>query len=248
MTKLFQPRHSEVAEPQQDRFMHNLVCCPASGSSESSHLSGRKLLTNFTDCRMLKRVQHDKTRRAFTLAEVLITLAIIGVVAAMTIPTLIANYQEKSWTTASQVFERKLTEAMKVMNVNGTLAGHTTTQSFVDELSKNFKVTKTCDSNNLKNCVPETVTWNIIDITNGGSESETLNLASLKTSADLGKSGWNTETIGVQFANGTSAIMAYNPDCVQDPYSNQIKGTSCIAILYDTTGFKSPNTTGKYIR
>ena len=34
-------------------------------------------------------------RAAFTLAEVLITLGIIGVVAAMTIPTLIANYQEK---------------------------------------------------------------------------------------------------------------------------------------------------------
>ena len=34
-------------------------------------------------------------RVAFTLAEVLITLGIIGVVAAMTIPTLIANYREK---------------------------------------------------------------------------------------------------------------------------------------------------------
>ena len=34
-------------------------------------------------------------RAAFTLAEVLITLGIIGVVAAMTIPTLVANYQEK---------------------------------------------------------------------------------------------------------------------------------------------------------
>ena len=34
-------------------------------------------------------------KRAFTLAEVLITLGIIGVVAALTIPTLIANYQEK---------------------------------------------------------------------------------------------------------------------------------------------------------
>ena len=35
-------------------------------------------------------------RRAFTLAEVLITLGIIGIVAAMTIPTLISKYQEKS--------------------------------------------------------------------------------------------------------------------------------------------------------
>lgn len=33
---------------------------------------------------------------AFTLAEVLITLGIIGVVAAMTMPNLIANYQKKS--------------------------------------------------------------------------------------------------------------------------------------------------------
>ena len=33
--------------------------------------------------------------RAFTLAEVLITLGIIGVVAAMTIPSLINSYQHK---------------------------------------------------------------------------------------------------------------------------------------------------------
>ena len=32
---------------------------------------------------------------AFTLAEVLITLGIIGVVAAMTMPTVIKNYQKK---------------------------------------------------------------------------------------------------------------------------------------------------------
>lgn len=34
-------------------------------------------------------------KKAFTLAEVLITLGIIGVVAAITLPTLIANYQKK---------------------------------------------------------------------------------------------------------------------------------------------------------
>ncbi|MBE7709993.1 MAG: type II secretion system protein [Cyanobacteria bacterium SIG32] len=41
-------------------------------------------------------------KSAFTLAEVLITLAIIGVVASMTIPTLVAKYEEKQ--TISQVF------------------------------------------------------------------------------------------------------------------------------------------------
>jgi prepilin-type N-terminal cleavage/methylation domain-containing protein len=33
--------------------------------------------------------------KAFTLAEVLITLAVIGIVAALTMPALIANYQKK---------------------------------------------------------------------------------------------------------------------------------------------------------
>ena len=38
-------------------------------------------------------------KAAFTLAEVLITLGIIGVVAAMTMPSLIQNYQEKATVT-----------------------------------------------------------------------------------------------------------------------------------------------------
>ncbi len=39
--------------------------------------------------------QVQGNREAFTLAEVLITLGVIGVVAAMTIPNLVNNYQEK---------------------------------------------------------------------------------------------------------------------------------------------------------
>ena len=41
-------------------------------------------------------------RAAFTLAEVLITLGIIGIVAAMTIPTLVQNYQKKLFETKVQ--------------------------------------------------------------------------------------------------------------------------------------------------
>ena len=36
-------------------------------------------------------------KNAFTLAEVLITLGIIGVVAALTLPSLIQNYQKQVW-------------------------------------------------------------------------------------------------------------------------------------------------------
>ena len=38
---------------------------------------------------------HYRKRFAFTLAEVLITLGIIGIVAAMTMPVLIAKYRSK---------------------------------------------------------------------------------------------------------------------------------------------------------
>lgn len=42
-------------------------------------------------------VSADKHQAAFTLAEVLITLGIIGIIAAMTLPSLIARYQKKVW-------------------------------------------------------------------------------------------------------------------------------------------------------
>lgn len=41
-------------------------------------------------------LQHDQGKNAFTLAEVLVTLGIIGIVAAMTMPALIANHQKKA--------------------------------------------------------------------------------------------------------------------------------------------------------
>ena len=40
-------------------------------------------------------LHHWKNKKGFTLAEVLITLGIIGVVAALTMPALINKYQKK---------------------------------------------------------------------------------------------------------------------------------------------------------
>ena len=56
-------------------------------------------------------------KKGFTLAEVLITLAIIGVVAAMTIPTLIVNYQKREFASRlSQTFSI-LSNAVKMAQV-----------------------------------------------------------------------------------------------------------------------------------
>ena len=49
----------------------------------------------FTLAEVFSPYYYSPRRAAFTLAEVLITLGIIGVVAAMTLPSLVANYKEK---------------------------------------------------------------------------------------------------------------------------------------------------------
>ncbi|MDR1168308.1 MAG: type II secretion system GspH family protein, partial [Heliobacteriaceae bacterium] len=86
------------------------------------------------------------TCQAFTLAEVLITLSVIGIVAALTMPALMSNWQEKSYSTAKEVFDRRLEEATRQMNVNEALTGYTTTETFVDELKKYLKISQVCPS------------------------------------------------------------------------------------------------------
>ena len=205
----------------------------ASARNDSAH-NPLPLGEGGTQCRV--RVK----KAAFTLAEVLITLAIIGIVAALTIPTLVQNFQQEAWDTASEVFQRKLEESLKVMNVQGTLAGYTTTEAFVDELSKHIKITRICDNDDITTCFADKVTW--------GTENEEVEMADVKRASHFGQDSWGTNTVGVQFANGINGVIAYNPECRQDPYSNQITGTSCLAILYDVDGFKNPNTQNKDLR
>ena len=201
-------------------------------------------------CKSASRAEHSslitpKVKSAFTLAEVLITLAIIGIVAALTIPTLVQNYQTKAWNTASQVFQRKLGEALRVMNVQGTLAGYTTTEAFVDELSKHIKITRICDNDDITTCFSDTVTWG----------DEEVDMSKVKKAKNFGQEDWDTNTVAVQFANGVNGVIAYNPDCRQNQFSNDVItvgetgiGTTCLAILYDVDGFKNPNTEGKDLK
>lgn len=56
-----------------------------------------KTASLFTKSAMNITSKLSKMKLAFTLAEVLITLGIIGVVATITIPTLITNIQDKQF-------------------------------------------------------------------------------------------------------------------------------------------------------
>ena len=76
----------------------------------------------------------DNIRRvAFTLAEVLITLGIIGVVAAMTIPTLVSSYKKKIVETRLVKVYSTFNQAIKMSEAeNGPL----TTWDTIDETSE----------------------------------------------------------------------------------------------------------------
>lgn len=175
---------------------------------------------------------------AFTLAEILITLAVIGVVAVLTLPNLIQSHNEKAWSTAKSVFEKRLEVATKQMNTEEKLAGYKSTMDFVNELKKYIKITRVCDSNELTKCFTKT----ILNASNVEFDISTL------SSQQLTKENWGTETLGVQFANGVNALIAYNPNTTQDPYNNQFNATAAsMAILYDVSGNKNPNTIGKDI-
>lgn len=72
---------------------------------------------------------------AFTLAEVLITLSIIGVVAAMTIPTLITNYRESVWaTTLKKTYSTATTVCERMLAEENTSRFHET--KFAAEMNK----------------------------------------------------------------------------------------------------------------
>lgn len=78
-------------------------------------------------------------RKGFTLAEVLITIGIIGVVAAMTIPTLITKYKRHVAEVKLQKFYSVINNAMKMIEQNyGEISEVTTIHKDTSDFSKEF--------------------------------------------------------------------------------------------------------------
>lgn len=65
-------------------------------------------------CYISDMLHHHKNKKAFTLAEVLITLGIIGIVAAMTLPALISLYQKKIVETRLEHTYSLVSQALKM--------------------------------------------------------------------------------------------------------------------------------------
>lgn len=77
--------------------------------------------------------------KAFTLAEILITLGIIGVVASLTIPNLIKSYQKQATVSRVEKIYSEIFEALKMSEANNGLSETWSWSDTIDlNLTKNF--------------------------------------------------------------------------------------------------------------
>ena len=112
---------------------------------------------------------------AFTLAEVLITLGIIGVVAAMTLPTVIQNYQKQETVTRLKSTYSVLNQVYKISIAengepeNWVPVGEISVEEYFNKYFKPYiKILKMCET--YKDCGYKTQTpWIMLE----GSQSQT---------------------------------------------------------------------------
>jgi len=188
-----------------------------------------------------------KGKQGFTLAEVLITLAIIGIVAAMTIPTLIANAQKTQYLTGLKKAYAETTEALKLMandygcpdnlECTGLFGNSAISDTFANQFKKYFKLAKDCGSTYNANddstkCFADTYTSHIDGTFSG-----------LNFPQDF--IGYYTLTTADGFS---MAISDDASDCNSDSF-NAPAGTNmahtCAQMLIDVNGKKGPNTLGR---
>ena len=195
---------------------------------------------------------NKRKKTGFTLAEVLITLAVVGIVAAISLPSLVTSIQDRAWASQRKSLHTRLSQALSELpslsvglytDENG-LDNGTAEQFLVNKLATVYKINNVCSFEKMTDCgfTPQ--------ITPAFS-SETIDfpkrLSDTKISAQSGD-GTKESTKGAAFrsANGESIAIYVQPECDRDELSaSGISSTmACINFVYDLNGTKAPNKVG----
>lgn len=105
-----------------------------------------------------RRLKHDRVLKGFTLAEILITLGIIGIVASLTIPVIQKAVAEQAFKTSYKKAYSTISQAfIKAQGDNELVAltGISSSQGAQDEfaiLKNEFSVAKSCDNWHVSEC------------------------------------------------------------------------------------------------
>lgn len=172
-------------------------------------------------------------KKGFTLAEVLITLGIIGVVAAMTIPSLLTNTNDQEYTTRLKKKFSEISQAFDQIRADngGTLQG-----VFLGTTAS-----------------PNAMNPYILQYFNVADKAQTQNSVGNTVWSDPSKwfflnSQPHTDTCsgcaGYKFNDGS--FMYTNSDAVSTCNDRGISGL-CMILYIDLNGIKTPNIIGKDI-
>lgn len=167
-----------------------------------------------------------KNFSGFTLAEILITLLIIGIVASLVIPGLIQSTQDTEFKVAWKKTFSDFSQVTKIILLenNGSLKDlfYDSNEFRTGFLSK-LNYIKTCDQGNIvSNC------WAQHKQANGtiGSNYDSANFFS-----------------GAVLNNGTSLVFNFKAKDCSDTFYSSVP--HCGTISVDVNGSKGPNTIGK---
>ena len=195
----------------------------------------------------------SRKRTAFTLAEVLITLGIIGIVAVITLPSLISSTKGRQYKVAREKALTSIGNASKTLAIQGRLNEAEDTNDFVNNvLSSQLKIAKVCDNKHLKDCgisekikTPkgETIDMPIYAHKTGqaGTEGAINNVVGEK---------WDGR--GIVTADGFSYNLFYYPKCYGSRITDEVyfinyAHYACVNAIYDMNGLRKPNQVGKDI-
>lgn len=191
-----------------------------------------------------------KNKIAFTLAEMLIVLSIIGFVAAVSIPAMFQDIKRTQYETGAQQVYASLNGTFKKLNVDyqcdndlrctGMFNTGTTSQTLGTEIKKYYKVVKDCGVSTTQDCWPDATNNNF-----DGSSATNINFNTVNSpifykfiTAD-GKV-YAIHNFTEDYAAGCSNNMSTGA-----LGANSFMSQACGIVYVDMNGYKEPNNLGK---
>ena len=204
-----------------------------------------------------QKFRNDKL--GFTLAEVLITLGIIGVVAALTLPSLIANYKEKVLVTQAKKSYSVIMNAINRYNTDNESLGDNsvlmdaskTNLEILEELSKYFNGSTVCGNRNSSKC-DLSYKVKLAEARNDGSGSNAsfvlFSDAMILNDGSIVSLRRETTTSGGCYYQYTQCDKDADGNYIMKPDGNcqstNYTSSRCGRIQVDTNGKKGPNRVG----
>ncbi len=172
-------------------------------------------------------------------------------VAVIVLPSLMTNVNDRVNAEKIRSAKYKFTKATDHMKSLGLIGPYSSTDAFVDELQKYFKIAKRCDAEHIRACW-QTDTVKLED----GKEWK---IAKTKTGKQLKMNtddthDYTSNNVAIITADGTPMILNYNKKCESlDPMKTYGWSTSngkpetnatagCVAAVFEINGTSRPNT------